>query len=102
MAFFPTRRSSSRMRCWAARNSLAGTTSSFAATAAVLPRSARCFHRRTTDCSTCSSRLSSASVSSFRSTRPICSRLNSGLKIRRPSVPRRCVSAAMRPVLQKR
>ena len=102
MAFLPTRRSNSRMRCWAARSSLAGTTSSFAATAVVLPRSARCFHRRTTDCSTWSSRLSSASVSSFRSTRPICSRLNSGLKIRRPSVPRRCVSTAMRPVLQKR
>ncbi len=58
------------------------------------PRSISCFHLRTRLCETESSRLSSAMVSSPRSTRPTWSRLNSGVNRRRPSDPRRCVSIA--------
>ena len=92
MAFFPSARSSSLMRCCAARSSLAGTTSSSAPTAAALPVALRCCHLRTTDGEIASSRASSDSVSSWRVTREICSCLNVVVKIRRPSDPRRCVS----------
>ena len=100
MVFFPRARSRSRMRCWAARSSLTGTTSWFEATAAELPFVLRCCHRRTTEGETASSRANSESVSYWRTTRAICSCLNCVVKKRRPSDPRRCVSIR-RPSVEK-
>jgi hypothetical protein len=72
----PTMRSNSRIRCWAARRALAGTTSSSDATAVSPPFVNKCFQRWICERATPSSRLNSAAVISPRSTRSTCSRLN--------------------------
>src|SRR5262249_35886929 len=85
ICFLPSSRSSSRIRWWASRSALNGTTSSLVATAAVAPASKRRFHCRTTLGWMSSSRETSASVfSPFRScwTTP---RLNSTVKTPRRS-----------------
>src|SRR6185503_8306040 len=85
ICFRPRSRSSSRIRCWASRSALAGTTSSFAATAVVAPVSTRRFHSRMTLGWMSSSRLTSARVFSPFTSCWTIPRLNSTVKIRRPS-----------------
>jgi hypothetical protein len=64
ITFFPSAHSGFRMRCCAVRSSLAGTTGSFAVTAAVLPSLLSRCHCRTNCGAPTSSRANSATVTS--------------------------------------